>query len=154
VLQRLNEVLLTDPERRQLCTAVCGHLLPHGDTVRVHLACAGHPPPYVVRAGSGAVPAGHFGTLLGAFEDVSWDPDEIELRAGDTLVLYTDGVTDTTRGAERFGQERLAALLSGCDGLAPEEIAKRIDAALTAFEEGPQRDDVAILVLRADTVSR
>jgi PAS domain S-box-containing protein len=155
VLQRLNDVLLADPERRQLCTAVCGHISPRGDTVRVRLVCAGHPPPYAIRAGDGALPAGHFGTLLGAFEDVSWDPEEIELRAGDTLVLYTDGVTDTTRGTgERFGQERLAALLNGCDGLAPEEIAKRIDAALTAFEEGPQRDDLAILVLRADAISR
>jgi phosphoserine phosphatase RsbU/P len=119
------------------------------------VACAGHPPPYVIRAGNGAAPAGHFGTLLGAFEEVSWDTDEFELRPGDTLVLYTDGVTDTTRSAgERFGQERLAALLSGCDGLAPEDIAKRIDAALTAFEEGPQRDDLAVLVVRADAVSR
>jgi phosphoserine phosphatase RsbU/P len=70
-------------------------------------------------------------------------------------VLYTDGVTDTTRGSgERFGQDRVAALLSGCAGLAPEDVARRIDAALLAFEQGPQRDDVAVLVLRADPVSR
>jgi PAS domain S-box-containing protein len=155
VLKRLNDVLLEDPERRQLCTAVCAHLSQHGDVFRIRLACAGHPPPYVIRAGNGAEPAGHFGTLLGAFEEVSWDPDELELHAGDTLVLYTDGVTDTTRGTgERFGQEQLAALLSGCDHLAPEDIAKRIDAALMAFEEGPQRDDLAVLVLRADAISR
>jgi PAS domain S-box-containing protein len=155
VLKRLNDVLLDDPERRQLCTAVCAHLSLHGEAVRVRLACAGHPPPYVIRAGNGAEPAGHFGTLLGAFEDVWWDPDEVELHAGDTLVLYTDGVTDTTRGAgERFGQEQLAVLLSGCDDLAPEDIAKRIDAALLAFQDGPQRDDLAVLVLRADAVSR
>jgi len=155
VLERLNEILLEDPERRQLCTAVCAHLSPRGDAFRIRLACAGHPPPYVLRAGHGAEPAGHFGTLLGAFDGVSWDADEIELRAGDTLVLYTDGVTDTTRGdGDRFGQDRLATVLSGCDDLAPEDIATCIDAALLAFEQGPQRDDLAVLVLRADSVSR
>src|SRR5207247_166079 len=114
VLERLNDVLLADPEHRQLCTAACAHLAPHGGGVRIRLVCAGHPAPYVLRAAGGGVPAGHAGTLLGAFEDVSWTADELELRAGDTLVLYTDGVTDTTgRGGERFGQERVAALLDG-----------------------------------------
>jgi PAS domain S-box-containing protein len=154
-LERLNDVLLTDPERRQLCTAVCAHIGPRGDGVRIRLACAGHPPPYLLRAGGGIEPAGHPGTLLGAFEEVSWDADELDLCPGDTLVLYTDGVTDTTRsGGERFGQDRLTALLAGCKGLAPEDIAQRIDAALQAFEDGPQRDDLAVLVLRADAVSR
>jgi serine phosphatase RsbU (regulator of sigma subunit) len=99
--------------------------------------------------------AGHSGTLLGAFEDVEWHADELVLRHGETMVLYTDGVTDTTRGdGERFGQERVGALLDDCTGLGPEDIARRIDAELRAFEEGPQRDDLAVLVLRADSVSR
>ena len=155
VLERLNDVLLADPERRQLCTAVCAHLAPRGDGVRVRLACAGHPPPYLLRRGNGAAQAGRPGTLLGAFDAVSWEADELELHPGDSLVLYTDGVTDTTRGSgERFGQEQLTALLSGCDGLGPEEVAEHIDAALHAFEQGPQRDDLAVLVLRAGPVSR
>jgi PAS domain S-box-containing protein len=156
VLERLNDVLLMDSERRQLCTAICAHLAPRGDGgVRVRFVCAGHPAPYVVRRSGGADPAGRPGTLLGAFEDVGWSADEVALEPGDTLVLYTDGVTDTTRGSgERFGQDRVAELLSGCAGLAPEDVARRIDAALLAFEQGPQRDDVAVLVLRADAVSR
>jgi PAS domain S-box-containing protein len=155
VLERLNDVLLTDAERRQLCTAICAHLARHGDGIRVRFACAGHPPPYLLRAGGDVAAAGHSGTLLGAFEEVSWEADELDLHPGDALVLYTDGVTDTTRGGgERFGQDRLAALLTGCVGLAPEDVAQHIDAALVSFEEGPQRDDLAVLVLRADTVSR
>ena len=70
-------------------------------------------------------------------------------------MLYTDGVTDTTRGGdERFGQERLGRAAGRLRGLAPEDVARRIDAALMDFEEGPQRDDLAVLVLRADAVSR
>ena len=154
-LERLNDVLVVDPERRQLCTAICAHLSNGDEGVHLRLVCAGHPPPYVLRARGGAEPAGRPGTLLGAFEEIAWEASELDLRPGDTLVLYTDGVTDTTRsGGERFGQARLAALLETCDGLTPEDIAQRIDAALLAFEEGPQRDDLAVLVLRADGVSR
>src|SRR5919201_5117599 len=155
VLERLNDVLLTDPDRRQLCTAICAHLTSRQGAIAVRLARAGHPPPYVLRAGIGAEPVGGPGTLLGAFEDVIWDVDEVALRPGDALVLYTDGVTDTTRGGgERFGQERVAAVLNGCDRLAAEDVARRLDDAVRAFQEGPQRDDLAVLVLRADAVSR
>jgi PAS domain S-box-containing protein len=153
-LDRLNDVLLADPERRRLCTAVCAHVTPHQGGTRIRLARAGHPTPYLLRNGSPAQPVGRAGTLLGAFEEVAWNGDDVELLPGDTLVLYTDGVTDTTRGAERFGQQRLAEVLDGCAGLVPEEIARRLDAALQKFEQGPQRDDLAILVLRADAVSR
>src|SRR4051794_13206307 len=155
VLARLNDVLLADPERRQLCTAVCAHLSLREDAIHVRLARAGHPPPYVLRSGDGAYPAGRAGTLLGAFEDAVWDAQELDLHGGDALVLYTDGVTDTTRGTgERFGQDRVAELLTECCALAPEDVARRIDEALLAFEQGPQRDDLAVLVLRADAKSR
>ena len=153
-LERLNDVLLADPDRRQLCTAICAHLAPQGGGVRIRLARAGHPPPYLVRAGAGARPVGRPGTLLGAFDDVAWMGDDLELLPGDALVLYTDGVTDTTRGGERFGQQRVEELLHACGDLPPEEIARRIDAALRDFEEGPQRDDLAILVLRVDAETR
>jgi serine phosphatase RsbU (regulator of sigma subunit) len=153
-LDRLNDVLLADAERRRLCTAICAHIAAQDGRIRIRLARAGHPPPYLVRAGAGAQPVGRPGTRLGAFEEVAWSGDDFELLPGDTLVLYTDGVTDTTAGAERFGQDRVAEVLNGCAGLDPEEVARRIDAALIAFEKGPQRDDLAILVLRADSVSR
>jgi phosphoserine phosphatase RsbU/P len=64
-------------------------------------------------------------------------------------VLYTDGVTDTRSATERFGSDRLADVLAGATELEPDEVANRIDAALLEFEDGPQRDDVALLVLRA-----
>jgi PAS domain S-box-containing protein len=155
VLERLNEALLADPERRQICTAVCAHLLPGEGVTRMRVACAGHPAPFVLRPGESPLATGDPGALLGAFEGVRWTSAEVELREGDALVLYTDGVTDTTRGdGERFGHDRLAAVLAGCRDLAPDEVAGRVDAALLAFEEGEQRDDIALLVLRSTGVSR
>jgi phosphoserine phosphatase RsbU/P len=69
--------------------------------------------------------------------------------AGDALVFYTDGVTDTRGEAgELYGQDRLTALLDAATALDADEVASRIDGALQAFERGQQRDDVALLVLR------
>jgi PAS domain S-box-containing protein len=150
VLARLNEALAVDPARRQLCTAVCARIEPSDDgTLVATVARGGHPPPFLVSASRGAEPVGTPGPLLGAFEESTWEERVIVAGAGDALVFYTDGVTDT-RGeeGELYGQDRLTALLDAATALDADEVASRIDGALQAFERGQQRDDVALLVLR------
>jgi PAS domain S-box-containing protein len=149
ILARLNAALVADGDRRQLCTAVCARieLGPEGEVVAT-VACGGHPPPFLVR-GDRAEPVGRPGPLLGAFDDGAWTEQRLSLGAGHSLVLYTDGVTDTRGDGGRFGAERLAALLATVGPLDADEIASRVDQALLDFERGPQRDDVALLVLRA-----
>ncbi|HET6509528.1 MAG TPA: SpoIIE family protein phosphatase [Baekduia sp.] len=155
MLGRLNATLGSDPERRQICTAVCVEVLPReadpadrpGAGARLRIVCAGHPSPLLVRRDGGDVDAvGRPGTLLGAFPEGRWSVTDVELGDGDSLVLYTDGVTDT-RGPDgrRFGSERLEETLRAIGPAEAEEIAGGIDAALRAF--GEQRDDVAVLVL-------
>ena len=150
VLARLNAALATDPDRRQICTAVCAQIRPADDgTVRVRIACGGHPPPLL--CGNGSVrEAGRPGSLLGAFDEGSWTEDLVTIGGGESLVLFTDGVTDARgAGGERFGSARLVAALDRHHGLEADAIAGRVDDALEAFERGQQRDDVALLVLRA-----
>ena len=53
--------------------------------------------------------------MLGAWTDSHWSADRVELRAGDVLVLYSDGVTDTVGADGRFGEERLLEALRGVD---------------------------------------
>jgi serine phosphatase RsbU (regulator of sigma subunit)/PAS domain-containing protein len=148
VLDRLNAALM-DPERRQLCTVVCARMVPAPDgSAVVTLACAGHPPPFRLRDGR-AEPIEVTGPLLGAFDGSRWRETVVEMAPGDSLVLYTDGVTDTRSDAGRFGSDRLAAILTEATDLEPDEIATRIDDALLRFQTGPQRDDVALLVIGA-----
>jgi serine phosphatase RsbU (regulator of sigma subunit) len=149
VLERLNAALVVDPDRRRLCTVVCARIVPAADgSAEVRVASGGHPPPFRLHDGRAeAVPVG--GPLLGAFEGGRWQEAVVRLAPGDGLVLYTDGVTDTRSTAERFGAERLEAVLAGASGLEADEVADRVDRALLDFERGPQRDDVALLVLRA-----
>jgi serine phosphatase RsbU (regulator of sigma subunit) len=148
VLQRLNSALV-DPERRQLCTVVCARIVaePGGASVAT-LACAGHPPPFRLRDGR-ADPVAVAGPLLGAFESGRWSETVVRMNPGESLVLYTDGVTDTRNDGGRFGADRLTEVLEQATDLEPDEVASRVDRALLDFEQGPQRDDVALLVLRA-----
>ena len=93
---------------------------------------------------------GPAGSLLGAFDEGTWTEEQVTIGGGESLVLFTDGVTDARgAGAERFGSARLVAALDATHGLEADAIAARVDDALEAFERGQQRDDVALLVLRA-----
>jgi PAS domain S-box-containing protein len=151
VLARLNAALGADRERRPICTAVCARIESADDgTLLVTLARGGHPPPFLITAAGGAETVGIPGPLLGAFDGGTWEERHLVVSAGDALVFYTDGVTDTRgEGGELFGEERLSELLDGAAELDADEVASRIDEALQAFERGQQRDDVALLVLRA-----
>jgi PAS domain S-box-containing protein len=149
VLERLNAALVVDPDRRQICTVVAARIVPEADgSATVTVACGGHPAPFRLHDGRAeAIPAS--GPLLGAFETGRWAETVVRLAPGETLVLYTDGVTDTRSETERFGAERLADVLARATDVEPDEVANRVDTALHDFEDGPQRDDVALLVLRA-----
>jgi PAS domain S-box-containing protein len=148
VLERLNATLAVDADRRQICTAVCVGVRHEPAGVALEVACAGHPPPLLLAADGSVRPVGAPGTLLGAFPEGRWTATEVVLGPGDALVLYTDGVTDTQGAEGRFGHERLTQLLESVGPQEPDTIASHIDDALRAF--GEQRDDVALLVLRAD----
>ncbi len=152
VLERLNHVLVHDDDRRRLCTAVCVRLdleAAGPATATVTVSCAGHPPPLLTRADGALEAAGEPGTLLGAFDAGHWVDTTSTLAAGDTLVLYTDGVTDARGPEGRFGPQRLERVVIGAAGQPPGVVAAALDEALVRFQEGfPQRDDVALLILQ------
>jgi serine phosphatase RsbU (regulator of sigma subunit) len=150
MLGRLNATLASDdPERRQICTAVCVEVRPpdpNGEGgAGLRVVCAGHPSPLLVKADGTVGAVGRPGTLLGAFPEGRWAVTDVALAPGDALVMYTDGVTDTRGPDGRFGAERLEQTLRAIGPADAETIAGGIDSALQAF--GEQRDDVAVLVL-------
>ena len=142
-LHHLNRTLFERPEL-SLCTAVCVSLRDTAAGAAATVVSAGHPEPYLVRDG---VPAavGAPGELVGAYEDIAVTPVSLDLRAGDVLVLYTDGVIDTVGAHDRFGNGRLERALTGVRS--PRNAIERIERMLAEFEHGPQRDDRAVLAL-------
>jgi serine phosphatase RsbU (regulator of sigma subunit) len=140
-LVRLNENLRERGEMA-LCTAAVVQLRDDG---HASLVCAGHPLPYLVRAGKPEA-VGRTGPLLGAFDHGHWLPATLELQPGDVLVLYTDGVLDARGPHDRFGEARLEATLTGVASAA--DAVERIRAALSDFAGTDQDDDVAVLALQ------
>jgi sigma-B regulation protein RsbU (phosphoserine phosphatase) len=110
---------------------------------------AGHMPPLVLRDGGvGELPKG--GPALGIVPEARFAEQRIELQPGETLVVYTDGVTEAMNEAgDFFGEERLRPLLADAGGLQAERLAGRIVEAVDAFV-GRARvyDDLSLAVVR------
>ena len=111
------------------------------------VAAAGHPPPLLRRAGK-VVELGPTGILLGAVGGQTFREETVELRPGDTVLLYTDGVTDTPGADERFGPERLVGDPQRRARRAGGRSSSAIEAALRDYQAGTAIDDRAMLVLR------
>jgi serine phosphatase RsbU (regulator of sigma subunit) len=123
-------------------------LSPEGDNVRGCVASGGHPLPLILRSDGRVETAGLPGTLLGILPDPEIRPQQLVLRPGDSLILYTDGVIEASPLDDRFGPEQFARCVSECHGRAPVAIARHIEDAVLAVQGGTVRDDVAVLVLR------
>lgn len=149
-LQVVNQALLRDADtapEAPFVTALFARISPRPDGTDVVFATAGHPGPLVLRASGQVEAVGVPGTLLGIFDEIDVTDSRVGLGAGDLLVFFTDGLTDS--GTKRLEQEGLVAILSQCAGLSPAEV---VDRLLTAVESA-QRDDIAIVALRCDAVS-
>jgi hypothetical protein len=143
VLARIDAALKRRPSL-SVCTALCLQLA--GD--RGTLASGGHPLPLLIGE-HGVREVGHHGTLLGAFSAVEWPEATFQLQPGETLVAFTDGVTDTVGPSdERFGLPRLKEILAHLQNESPMAIRERLVAALEDFQVGAQADDTAIVIMR------
>lgn len=111
-------------------------------------ANAGHVPPVVFRARTGEVEwLGEGGIALGAESDAGYKSGHIELEPGDTLVLYTDGVTEAPRMGRPFGQGHFTDIVRDYGVGTPGELVQAIRRAVDAWvPEGELRDDIALLV--------
>ncbi|HKN94259.1 MAG TPA: PAS domain S-box protein, partial [Thermoleophilaceae bacterium] len=149
VLGMLNEAMVLQPEGDRFLTVAYASLEPAADgAIRMTLGVGGHPLPLLVHPDGSVEPVGTPGTLIGFVEDPEVVDQTIELEPGDSLVFYTDGVSEARSAAGLFGEERLIDLLKGCGGLGAATIAERIENDVLAFREDVMSDDMAVLVLR------
>ncbi|WP_329426386.1 SpoIIE family protein phosphatase [Streptosporangium sp. NBC_01495] len=151
VLEQLNRALLAQRIKDgRFLTVVCAIFRPDGDGFTGMLSTAGHPSALLRRADGSVESLRTPGVVLGIMEETRLGNVRFDLGPGDTLVLYSDGVTEAhpPRQQDLFGDERLIALLSECRDLDAGDIVRRIgDAALDHSREH-MTDDMAILALR------
>ena len=112
---------------------------------------AGHNPPHLLRA-NGTIEELPMACnmIVGAFDDIEYKEDTLQLEHGDTLVMFTDGVTEAMNGAEQeFGVERLDNILSGMAGKGSQQIVEAVKAGVSDFvDDAEQSDDITMLVLK------
>lgn len=143
ILARLDEALREQPGL-SLCSALCVRLAPD----RFVMSSAGHPAPLLVRSDGRVREIGGSGPLLGGWEGSVWADRTIAISPGETLLMYTDGVTDTRGEEERFGGGRLRRLLADNAEAAPAELLTQLGAALDRFQAEGHSDDTGAVALR------
>lgn len=119
------------------------------DTGHVRVLNAGHMPPLLVQRHE-VRPMDRGSIVLGLVPEAAFVEQTIELGAGDTLVIYSDGISEAMNEAEDFfGDERLVATLHVCVGHPADIVGTRVLDELTRFVgDAVQSDDVSLVVLR------
>jgi sigma-B regulation protein RsbU (phosphoserine phosphatase) len=142
ILTNLNALFCGRLER-QFITAAYVHIDPIAGVLTA--ASAGHPPP-ILRHGESCDEINAPGVVLGRFRDAAYEEVTCPFVPGDTLVLYTDGVTETAnRAAEMWGDERLRTAIGSESATA---LAAKIIAEVETWRgvSGPPEDDVTLIV--------
>jgi PAS domain S-box-containing protein len=148
VLGLLNEALMRQVGQRGFCTVAYAYLEALDDGARLGFASGGHPLPLVLRADGEVEWLGSHGMLLGAVSDPQIDDRSVSLGAGDSVVFYTDGVTEAGSPRAALGEERLAEIVRGCSGMSADAIAGSVEDAALEAEDGSARDDIAVVVVQ------
>ena len=147
LLATLNESLVRGSPGGRFATAALARL--EVSRGRLTVCVAGHPPPFVLRADGSVETLGEPGSLLGVFPDPTLLDVATSLRAGDAIVLYTDGITDARVGEQQFGVDRLRDTLASAASGSPDDIVERVMDTVVAFTSDDLSDDIALVVVRA-----
>jgi sigma-B regulation protein RsbU (phosphoserine phosphatase) len=112
---------------------------------RLRYANCGHPPPILVRADGAVERLSSTATVLGVFSTWTSEEKTVQLKPGDTLVIFSDGVTEAgiESGAE-FGEDGLLSLMRANAGTPAETLVNQIVDAVA----GEKHDDVTVVVVR------
>jgi phosphoserine phosphatase RsbU/P len=147
VLSTVNETVRLDPsgDDSLYCTVAYGELTRgHGATWRARIALGGHPPPFIVRATRAVQPVLHGGTVVGAFEGERYASTIVDLHPGDTLVMYSDGLSDLPTAGGWLGHEGIQRALEDHPVRNATEAVELLRTVVTDNDR-PLRDDLVIL---------
>ncbi|OGO70443.1 MAG: hypothetical protein A2Z37_03655 [Chloroflexi bacterium RBG_19FT_COMBO_62_14] len=152
LIARINRLCIHNIQFTTFVTLFLGAFDP--DTRQFTYVNAGHNPPLLLQSRAGTRGEVKWlsptGAAVGLTEDFTYTDEAVPLTAGDVLLLYTDGVTESANSlGEFFGASRLASLVRDNAGLSAHDLVHAIRDGLDGFAEGAtQADDVTIVVMR------
>lgn len=149
----LNDTMLA-VDGSKFVSVVHGRLRCGSDgAVTVDLAGGGHPPPLLLRTDGTVVPVEAPGMIVGMLREARFRTVTLTLAPGESLLLYTDGVTEARVGDQQLGAVRLAAMLRDCRGMSAQAITERLEQMVLDYLAGGPHDDIALLAIRAEVTS-
>jgi sigma-B regulation protein RsbU (phosphoserine phosphatase) len=146
VMNKANRIFCEGTMTTHFATLVLGRA---GTDGRVHVVNAGHPPPLVVRS-SEVVSIPATGIPVGLFCDADYHATDIQLRPNDTMLIYTDGVSEAVNvHGKQYGADRLAFHLSGNHRLKPSDLIASLLEEMRAHRGKAHRtDDVTVMAIQ------
>jgi phosphoserine phosphatase RsbU/P len=147
-MARINRTVVQNVPSNKYITFFLGRLDPPSG--RVRYVNAGHNPPLLVRADGHVESLEEGGVVLGLFETTPYAQGETEMAPGDTLVVFSDGVTETfSPSDEEFGDARVGEIVRRHRGMAAAGLQDEILKELETFSGGQKAtDDRTLIVLR------
>jgi phosphoserine phosphatase RsbU/P len=148
IITRVNRELCQDNNDMMFVTMFFAVLAP--STGEVTYCNAGHNPPYRLAGGALAAIGQPKGGILGVIPDALYETGRLSLDPGETVYLFTDGVTEANNADdEMFGEERLEAVLRTAAGRSSQEVVQAVSAAVRAFVGSAQpSDDITMMAVR------
>jgi serine phosphatase RsbU (regulator of sigma subunit) len=147
LLRSVNHLFFKNTDSSHYATAFFGF---YDDRTRVlrYVNC-GHNAPLLLRASGVLERLDSTTTVLGLFENWDCSVSETALAPGDVLVIFTDGVTESSgSGGEEYGEERLLEVIRRHHQAAAEPLQQAIVADVQRFSIGEQPDDLTLVVAR------
>ncbi|MBP7145923.1 MAG: SpoIIE family protein phosphatase [Acidobacteria bacterium] len=146
MVERANRVFSASTSLGRYATLVCGRAAAGGE---VEYCNAGHLPPLLLR-GEEAIAGEPDNLPVGLFPGGAFRTTRTRLGPGESLVLYTDGITEAAgAGGEEYGRRRLAGLLARAAGRAPQELIGEWERDMRSYLDGRRpADDRTLMVVR------
>jgi len=151
VLTGTNRIIASDNDETMFVTVFFAHY--NTRTGELIYANAGHNPPCIGVPGSPVHRlAESTGTILGVFEGQIYTQRTVQMQAGQSLVLYTDGVTEALDANDnQFSLDRFEDIVATNPAASPEEITTLVAETVEQYRSSPLQDDVTLLALRRNT---
>jgi phosphoserine phosphatase RsbU/P len=147
-MKRVNDLLIPDTKQGMFVTAVYAVL--DMDANELTYVNAGHNPPMWIKCDGTIERLTRTGVALGAAEEVRYEERIIPLQNNDSILLYTDGLTESFNGeGEFYGEERLLEALKANQYASASDLLDTVEKSLLHFvQDMPPADDLTMLVLR------